>query len=194
MCRETITIKDPRTEPADATLTAAVADAVSPELLEARAKDAESVLQHLLLEANSKLPVFFMRPGTTVVGRPVALHFFEPRYKILIRRAWEGNRRFIFASDTPREGLDAVVVHVDRAVFLPDGRANILGVAIHRITMGETWVEEGTQGLYHTRVDILALPPSPPLSAQSRVGYLVEDAMLDDGAATVRCQVSCAVM
>ena len=48
MCRETITIKDPRTEPADATLTAAVADAVSPELLEARAKDAESVLQLIL--------------------------------------------------------------------------------------------------------------------------------------------------
>ena len=35
-----------------------------------------------------------------VPGAPISLHFFEPRYKILIRRAWEGNRVFVWAQVT----------------------------------------------------------------------------------------------
>lgn len=81
----------------------------------------------------------------------VMLHFFEPRYKILIRRAWEGNRLFVFTASVPRPGVEGIVVRVDGARFLPDGRANIYGEGVEAVQLGETWVEEGTGGLHCTR-------------------------------------------
>ena len=63
----------------------------------------------LLEEAEHTLPIFAMTPGTQV-GAPVRLHFFEPRYKILIRRAMEGSRSFVFCGEVPREGGHAVIV------------------------------------------------------------------------------------
>ena len=45
-------------------------------------------------------------------GEPVFLHLFEPRYRILIRRAVEGDRLFIYAPESPRAGLEACVVRV----------------------------------------------------------------------------------
>ena len=57
-----------------------------------------------------------MHPGTRV-GGTVGLHLFEPRYKILIRRAWEGGKEFVYCGCVPRVGAPGVVVRVDDAHF-----------------------------------------------------------------------------
>ena len=87
-------------------------------------------LEELRTEADTRLPIFYMYPGTAV-GSRVALHFFEPRYRIMIRRVWESNRLFLFCSSEPVSGACGVVVKVDQASFAPDGRARIIGQAGH---------------------------------------------------------------
>ena len=60
-----------------------------------------------------------------------------------------------------------VLVRVDHARFLPDGRANIVGQGVQAVTLGAVWVEEATGGLFHTRIpDVLQMHMS---SRQSRV-------------------------
>jgi hypothetical protein len=106
-----------------------VRSAVPAELFEARSAASKVSLEELASRSGAELPIFFMYPGTKVrthtrpslcvallllcwaaltrvvytpstqVGERVALHFFEPRYKVMIRRAWEGNRQFIFCSE-----------------------------------------------------------------------------------------------
>jgi len=154
LCRQRITMKNPHTHPVDERLCKAIEKAVGIEVIEARREDDARTLEALIAESKSKLPIFAMYPGCRV-GEPVFLHFFEPRYKILIRRAWEGNKLFVFCGERPRAGARGIVVKVLDAVFLPDGRSNIRGVGKHEVVLGETWVEEGTQGLAMTRVDVL---------------------------------------
>jgi hypothetical protein len=52
----------------------------------ARLEEHHQQLAALAQRANVELPIFAMSPGTRV-GSPVALHFFEPRYKILSTHA-----------------------------------------------------------------------------------------------------------
>jgi len=153
LCRSLLHVRDLATHPVDLALEKAARAAIPSETYEARVNAAAERLAELQAEADRQLPVFFMHPGSAV-GEPVALHLFEPRYKILIRRAWEGRKLFVFCARTPRQGELGVVVRVDHAQFLNNGRANILGQGIKRVVLGDTWVEDNTGGLYYTRVDL----------------------------------------
>merc|ERR1712032_757410 len=107
-----------------------------------------------------------MRGVATRPGEHVALHFFEPRYKILIRRAWEGNRSFLCTQCQPREGDTGLLVTVSSARFLSDGRANIEGSGVRRVKLGKVWVEEGTGGLYYAKVPQGLLDKEIPATGQ----------------------------
>ena len=131
-----------------------------------------------------------MPPGTAV-GAAVALHFFEPRYKILIRRAWEGHRLFIYTAGVPRPGSRGVIVRVDQARFLPDGRANILGRGVRQVELDQTWVEDGTGGLFCT--DVADVPESPTGRLSSSERSSPERQQQADEEAQ-RCMSSCALM
>ena len=74
---------------------------------EARYVCEQQLVEEVVQAANTSLPIFAMSPGTRV-GAPVLLHFFEPRYKILIRRAWEGSRLFVFCACRPCPGAQPV--------------------------------------------------------------------------------------
>ena len=89
-CRELIAITDPLTHPADAVIAAKVAEAVPATMIEQRSLQARESLEALARSSASALPVFVMRPGQSEMrpGARISLHFFEPRYRILIRRAW----------------------------------------------------------------------------------------------------------
>lgn len=152
MCRTALDIRNPAAHPVNGDLEAAVLALVSREAYDAKLTQAKEQVVYLQEKARTHLPIFFMRPGTQV-GDSVLLHLFEPRYRILIRRAWEGNRLFVYCASTPRSGIAGVIVAVNSAQFLPDGRANIVGKGVQAITLGETWVEEGTAGLFYTKVD-----------------------------------------
>ena len=113
----------------------------------------------------SRMCVAPAAPVLCVISRQVALHLFEPRYKILIRRAMEGKRLFLYGEGVPKAGASAVVVRVVHAQILPDGCADIVGVGVERVHMARVWVEDGTQGLYYGHCDPTkvgtAAPPEP---------------------------------
>ena len=154
LCRALLDI-NVKEQAADAILERAVRAAVGDDAYEQQLATNVEEIEELVRVADATLPIFYMFPGPQV-GDPVGLHFFEPRYRILIRRSWEGNKIFVYCPGRPLEGARAVLVHVDRAAFLPDGRANIVGRAIEEVTLGETWVEDGTAGLYYTKVTAAA--------------------------------------
>ena len=159
LCRSPIEVPDLKLEPVSHAHAAAVSAAVPADILAARLTANAKEMQELSRQQQKRLPIFFMPPGTSV-GAVVALHFFEPRYKLLIRRAWEGNRLFVYTAGVPRPGARGVLVQVDTARFLPDGRANIRGRSVQSIALGQTWVEDGTGGLFCT--ELTELPTTPP--------------------------------
>mmetsp|Transcript_100493 Transcript_100493/g.260011 ORF Transcript_100493/g.260011 Transcript_100493/m.260011 type:complete len:259 (-) Transcript_100493:188-964(-) len=150
LCRAAVDIKNPMTHGVDTELENQVLKLIPKDEYDARQRCGRERLDELQKLADTQLPIFFMYPGSAV-GAPVALHFFEPRYKILIRRAWEGSRLFVFCARKPRRGEQGIVVRVSQAQFLPDGRANIVGRGVEAITLGDVWVEDGTGGLFYTR-------------------------------------------
>ena len=210
-CRALIAITDPLTHPADAIIAAKVAEAVPAAMIGQRSLQATEALEALARSSASALPVFVMRPGGQSEMRPgarISLHFFEPRYRILIRRAWgsllkrrfapapregapggsgrltltlpptptptppptptptlspshlrwEGDRKFFWAERAPGQAdgaapQTALLVTIDDARFLPDGRANVTGRGIERVALRRYWIEEGTGGLWYASVD-----------------------------------------
>ena len=149
LCRTPLEMENPKTHSVDRTVEAAVRAAVLSSEYELRLSQNRRVIRELEERARTTLPVFYMAPGCAV-GQEIALHLFEPRYRILIR-AMEGNRMFVYAAKTPRRGHRAVLVHVTAAAFRLNGRANIVGMGVEEFQMEDVWVEEGTMGLYYTR-------------------------------------------
>ena len=159
-CRAPIeSITDPLKHPADASIEAKVVAAVPAERLEERREESKTALSALAEQSAAALPVFIMRGGQEVrPGAPVNLHLFEPRYRVLIRRAWEGERRFLWAdrAPSPPHALRALLISVEDARFLPDGRANVIGRGVERVTFDHSWIEQGTGGLWYAG----AAPPA----------------------------------
>ena len=152
-CRAVISsIRDPLTHPADESIAAKVAASVPATQIEERKVQSEKCLEALTKQTAEAIPVFIMRSGGNFrPGAPINLHFFEPRYRILIRRAWEGERRFLWAERTPSPAdvLHALLVSVEDARFLPDGRAHVTGRGVELVTANHCWIEEGTGGLWY---------------------------------------------
>lgn len=155
LCRSLINIRSVMEHPVSEARVLAVRQLLGDEVYDERLAQRALELAELNKLADLHLPIFFMFPGTRVGGR-VALHLFEPRYKILIRRAFEGNRLFVYCPCLPQRGAPGVIVRIADAIFLADGRANILGLGVEEVSLGDTWIEDGTGGLYHTSVASVA--------------------------------------
>ena len=152
LCRAPIQMEDPKTHPIDRTVENIIRENVLSSEYELRLSSARTVIKQLEERARTTLPIFYMAPGCSV-GQLIALHLFEPRYRILIRRAMEGNKMFVYCSKTPKRGIRAVLVQVTIASFMLGGRANVQGVGVEEFVMGDVWVEDGTAGLYYTRFE-----------------------------------------
>ena len=182
-CRSVIeSITDPLQHPADELIAAKVAAVVPADKLEERKEQSKVALADLAKLSAGAIPVFIMRgAGANRPGAPISLHFFEPRYRVLIRRAWEGERKFLWADTVPRpsEPLSALLISVDDARFLPDGRANVTGRGIERVTFDHCWVEEGTGGLwYASAVPQAASTLAPrPAARTASVGQILRAAI-----------------
>merc|ERR1719345_278778 len=119
-------------------------------------------------------PIFYMHPGAEG-GEDVALHLFEPRYRLLIQRVWAGDKVFIYCARAPfssaarasfnlpldEEPQDdgCVAVQVERAHFGEDGEADIQGRAIERVLLRDVLIEPGTGGLYSTTTPLATPTP-----------------------------------
>ena len=105
LCRATIDV-NVKDCPADVDISAGVRAAVGDEVYDERLQAHALEIVELNKAANTCLPIFAMYPGCRV-DENVGLHLFEPRYKILIRRAWEGNRCFVYCPYRPAAGAPA---------------------------------------------------------------------------------------
>eukprot|EP00908_Phaeocystis_cordata_P011510 Transcript_22419.p1 GENE.Transcript_22419~~Transcript_22419.p1 ORF type:complete len:253 (+),score=68.07 Transcript_22419:411-1169(+) len=114
-------------------------------------------------------PVFAMGSQLSI-AQPVGLHFFEPRYRRLIKLVMERDRRFVFAPVVPREGLQAFVCECHNLVAYPDGRADLYVLPVIKCAVRKAWAERFNPmhpPLHWARVEML-----PPGSA----GKTVEEA------------------
>eukprot|EP00929_Paragymnodinium_shiwhaense_P008236 TRINITY_DN112177_c0_g1_i1.p1 TRINITY_DN112177_c0_g1~~TRINITY_DN112177_c0_g1_i1.p1 ORF type:complete len:336 (-),score=44.00 TRINITY_DN112177_c0_g1_i1:387-1394(-) len=156
MCRSSVNMKIPLWKKTNSELEDRVRQNVPESEYDAALEASKDEIARLQKAAAAKLPVFFVWPGS-LVGAPVALHFFEARYKVLVQRAWEGERLFIFCAGKPRTGGAGVVVKMESVTFLADGSANMKGRAMQAVSLQDVWVEEDTGGLMYAKVDMLFL-------------------------------------
>lgn len=141
---------NPLTKPPDHQLESLIEAAVPEKILSQRKETISVGLQTFLEKQKQEIPVFYMRGVASLPGQQVNLHFFEDRYKILIRRAWEGNKRFLCTQTQPAAGMTGLIVEVDEASFQSDGTADIRGRGVEVVTLGRVWTEEGTHGLFYS--------------------------------------------
>ena len=130
----------------------ALAVAVAPEEYAARLAEAETEKATWTMT----LPIFYYN-DCLFSGAKLDLHLFEPRYRIMMRRVVESNRRFAyvcsFEAFAAKVGDVALVAEVRECEFLADGRALLsAGLLAGRHEVIETYVEEGTQGLHYCRL------------------------------------------
>eukprot|EP00898_Chlorokybus_atmophyticus_P008296 jgi/Chlat1/8468/Chrsp80S07863 len=90
------------------------------------------------------IAVFVM--DVVLPGQKMALNIFEPRYRLMIRRCMEGNRRFAMAGYEPRAHEPADVaceVEIVECAPLPDGRILLEVVGRRRFRAQRYWEQDG---------------------------------------------------
>ena len=114
-------------------------------------------------------PVFQMRTGETLhLGKPIGLHLFEPRYRLLIKEAMRGRSKyeknggpisvdgnkpcpkflFSYGVSLPLvSGDPAVIVELVRCHIYDDGRADVTIVPVMHCRINSTWEREGSYRL-----------------------------------------------
>ena len=130
----------------------------------------------------STYPIFYMSP-TPAVGASFGLHFFEPRYRLLIKRVMAADKAFIYCSHAPFHSAErssfnlplgmeptddeCVSVLVDDAVIYNDGSADVSAHAVRKVTLGDVLLEPGTGGLFSVRTTHDASPNAawPPVAS-----------------------------
>lgn len=122
-----------------------------PEHLESR-QEAAKQEEHLLHD-QSTIPLFVCTLAFPMM--PVFLHVFEPRYRLMIRRALEhGGRKFgmvMFNRTSTQQGDMGVtqfrqcgtLLHIDRFELLPDGRSLIEARGVSRFKVLEWEMLDG---------------------------------------------------
>uniref|UniRef100_A0A7S0GDL7 Uncharacterized protein n=1 Tax=Proboscia inermis TaxID=420281 RepID=A0A7S0GDL7_9STRA len=110
-------------------------------------------------------PVFFM-PGHVSMGQPFGLHFFEPRYRILVREVmanqppsnFNGGQlklangrsypRFIYANHSPlAAGTRACLVEIQSCHMYGNGTADVVLNPVQHVWIQDVWERPGTHGL-----------------------------------------------
>ncbi|CAM9279984.1 unnamed protein product [Pylaiella littoralis] len=136
---------------------AQIAKASFPELLERRLRETEAEKAKFGL----CLPAFFYNEPV-FPGQAMCLHFYESRYKLMMRRIIDTSRRFAYIlpgslrgqNDAPNgKGHIALVAHVCEAEFLSDDRVMVKTKFMGRYTILEDVVEEGTGGLHYCQIE-----------------------------------------
>ena len=122
-----------------------------------------------------RVPIFAMS-AYLEVGRRTDLHFFEPRYKWLIRIAAEDHGGlFVFCTNAPlvhpRSPQFSWVCEARNVQLLPDGRANLSVFPVARCLLRKLWREPVPDVLNApqlTLADVEELPvcsaPPPPVT------------------------------
>jgi len=147
-CRGPVELQDPASHAVDRAVAAQVKALVPQQALAAREEADAQKLRELLARPRHRLPIFYMRGAASRPGQTVSLHLFEPRYKVLARRAAAGNRLFVCMQQVPTTGAEGLLVRIEQVAFEDDGRANLLGRGVAVVSLQNVAMEKGTDGLY----------------------------------------------
>ena len=113
---------------------------------------------------------------------PTFLHIFEPRYRLMVRRAIEsGDRKFGMVmynhSHQPQDQLGqchfmqyGTLLHIERMDLLPDGRSVIETKGISRFKVLEHSTRDGYTIGRIQRIDDISLPEEEALEARETAG------------------------
>jgi len=100
-------------------------------------------------------PIFYYN-SALFPGSRLALHLFEPRYKLMMKRVVDTTRSFAyvpnFTNYSAQVGDIALIADLRNVEFLADGRCLLDAVILKRMKIVEHYVEDGTQGLHYCRV------------------------------------------
>jgi len=116
---------------------------------------------------------------------PLFLHVFEPRYRLMIRRAMEGNRTFGMVLNRPRPGPDepefmelGVLLRIVRIEFFGDGRSLLETIGISRFKITRHGLLDGYVVANIEKVDDISLAEEEAIEASEvgqRAGALTSD-------------------
>lgn len=165
MCRVRLSIPDPFTYSANEAINQKVRSTVPKAEYARRARSIDAALIELQKAEQHSLPVFYMGPGCTV-GECITLRLLETQFQLLIGRAVEGKRVFLYGDGVPAIGKYAVVVLIMDARSSLHGRS-VVGVGVERVQMNKVWTDETAKGLYYASCACRAVPeglePSVPM-------------------------------
>ena len=143
-------------------------------------------LRRAMAAASSSLPMdctivrpifYYNQPGER--GQPLGLHLFEPRYRLMIKRAWSSHRQFVFMPNfvnyQVEHGHVGFVVQLTNCHVEPDGRAMIEGMMCHPVQVIFHWVEANTGELHYCLAQPLTSEPAyvPPDAWTADAGAIV---------------------
>jgi hypothetical protein len=120
--------------------------------------------QVLSEQVRFKGPVFFM-PGQLQIGEAYGLHFFEPRYRLMIAEVMQsqdvearrggrirGPALFIHANRAPlAPASQAVVVQIQQCQIHPDGRADVVLLPVSHVWLEKLWVRPNSGHLFYAQ-------------------------------------------
>ncbi|KIV84867.1 hypothetical protein, variant [Exophiala sideris] len=139
--------------------------------------------QEDVMDEESQLPLF---PCTLAYPQmPTFLHIFEPRYRLMIRRAMEsGSRKFGIVMYRPYGNPQGgphfmpygTVLFIERIELLPDGRSIIETRGLYRFRVVETTMLDGYIVGRVQRVDDIPVHEEEIIEAQETAITVPEDA------------------
>lgn len=90
------------------------------------------------------LPLFPL-PAVVFPGHSFPMHIFEPRYRLMLRRIVQGDKKFGIVRCKNDGSFESVgcIVKVSKVTMLPDGRSLIDTVGTHRFTIVRSAVMDG---------------------------------------------------
>ncbi|KAF2747989.1 LON-domain-containing protein [Sporormia fimetaria CBS 119925] len=162
---------------------ASILDQVWPEVVAARK---HTVSEEERPEGALDVPLFVCT--LALPGMPCFLHIFEPRYRLMMRRCMEGNRKFgmlMYNQASTSQGDLGVtrfleygtLLHIVNFQLLPDGRSLVETVGVSRFRVIEHGMLDGYDVGRIERVDDISLGTEKRLEA-TEVGTAQSQAAL----------------
>ncbi|CAN6477410.1 unnamed protein product [Victoria cruziana] len=104
----------------------------------------KSELDSLVNMGSDVMPLFVM--DVVIPGQKLSLNIFEPRYRLMVRRVMEGNRRMGMVGLDPSAGSIvelACEVEITECEPLPDGRFYLVVEGRRRFRICRVWDQDG---------------------------------------------------
>ncbi|KAI1131509.1 insulin-induced protein-domain-containing protein [Nemania abortiva] len=184
ICRRTISIRaqaDPRTAPSNGRLVS-ILNGFWADLIALRSQ--AYILEQRANHEGLDVPVFVCT--LSFPSMPLFLHVFEPRYRLMIRRAMEGDRTFgmvlgrpVLSSGDPGFVELGVLLRIVRIEFFQDGRSLLEAVGVSRFRITRHGFLDGYVVANIEKVDDISLAEEEALEA-SDLGRGSDTALLEE--------------